>query len=236
MIPSHIAVIMDGNGRWAKKRDKPRTFGHQSALKATRGIVKHCVELGIESLTLYAFSSENWRRPQKEITVLMDLFLRALQNEIKPLHENGVRVRFIGDLHVFSDSLQQQICDSEQLTQTNDAMNLNIAINYGGRWDIVEATRRLAAQVKCGEIEVQDIDEFRFANHLSTRALPDPDLMIRTSGEQRLSNYLLWQLAYTEFYFTEVLWPDFDKAELQRAIAWFGRRQRRYGMTSGQLA
>ena len=233
--PRHIAIIMDGNGRWAKKRGKPRTFGHQAGLKATRNAVQNCVELGVQSLTLYAFSSENWRRPEKEVGMLMDLFLRALKNEIKQLHENGVRIRFIGELSAFSPKLQEQMRSSESTTAGNTRLNLSIAVNYGGRWDIVNAAKQVATKVKSGELNVESIDTDIVSRHISLSDLPDPDLLIRTSGEIRLSNYLLWQMAYTELYFTDVLWPDFDKQELQKAIKWFAGCQRRYGMTGEQV-
>ncbi|MEM7292541.1 MAG: isoprenyl transferase [Pseudomonadota bacterium] len=233
--PQHIAIIMDGNGRWAKQRGKPRTAGHQAGIKATRATVENCVELGIASLTMFAFSSENWKRPETEVGMLMDLFLRALKSEVNDLHANGVRIRFIGDLSAFSEKLQQQMHEAEKLTSQNTHLNLNIAVNYGGRWDIVEAARKLAQQVEAGILHADDIDTSAFAQALSLADQPDPDLLIRTSGEVRLSNYLLWQLAYTECYFTDVLWPDFGKPELQEAIDWFGQCNRRYGKTAEQI-
>ena len=233
--PRHIAIIMDGNGRWASKRGKPRTAGHRVGLKAARNTAQHCVELGIESLTLFAFSSENWRRSDQEVGALMDLFLRALKNEVNQLHDSGVRIRFIGDTTVFSEKLQQQMQLTEQTTTDNTVLNLSIAVNYGGRWDILQAARKVATAVICGEISMSEIDTQTLGRYMSLSDLPEPDLMIRTGGEQRLSNYLLWQSAYTELYFTDTLWPDFDEQALLQAIEWFGRCERRYGKTGKQL-
>jgi undecaprenyl diphosphate synthase len=226
---------MDGNGRWAKKRGKPRTAGHRAGLKATRNAVQNCVELKIESLTLFAFSSENWRRPEKEVGMLMDLFLRALKNEVEQLNENGVRMRFIGDLSAFSPKLQEQMRIAEQTTINNTVLNLSIAVNYGGRWDIARASREIALSVLSGGLSVDEIDIDTVGKYLALSDLPDPDLLIRTSGESRLSNYLLWQMAYSELYFTDTLWPDFDKQALQQAMSWFGQCERRYGQTAEQL-
>jgi len=233
--PQHIAIIMDGNGRWARRRGKPRTTGHQAGLKATRNIVQNCVELGIESLTLFAFSSENWRRPDQEVGMLMDLFLRALKSEVEQLHDNGVCMRFIGDLTSFSSKLQKQMRVVEDTTRKNTVLNLSIAVNYGGRWDIAQAARKVALAVQSGEFSAQEINVETLDKYLERRDLPDPDLLIRTGGELRLSNYLLWQMAYTELYFTDTLWPDFDKQALQQAISWFSQCERRYGKTGDQL-
>ncbi len=234
-LPRHIAIIMDGNGRWARHQGKPRTAGHQAGLKATRNVVQNCVELGVESLTLFAFSSENWRRPDQEVSILMDLFLRALKSEVEQLHQNGVRIRFIGDLSAFSTKLQKQMHTAEKTTCDNTVLNLSIAVNYGGRWDIVQATKQIALLVKSGDLLLEQIDTEALGNQIMLNDLPDPDLLIRTSGERRISNYLLWQMAYTELYFTDTLWPDFDKHALQQAIAWFAQCERRYGKTGEQM-
>ncbi len=234
-LPRHVAIIMDGNGRWAKARNRPRFAGHRAGVERVREIVEACSEQGIEALTLFAFSSENWRRPKQEVRLLMDLLWTALNREIKKLHDNGVVLRFIGDRSAFSARIRQRIEAAEALTAANPGMTLVVAINYGGRWDIVQAARRLAREVAEGRLAVEAIDEARFAGSLSIDGLPDPDLFIRTGGEQRISNFLLWHLAYTEFYFTEVLWPDFGREALADALASFGRRQRRFGMTGDQV-
>ncbi len=226
---------MDGNGRWAKRRGKQRTAGHQAGLKATRNTVQNCVELGIESLTVFAFSSENWRRPDQEVGMLMDLFLRALKSEVKQLNDNGVCMRFIGDLTSFSSKLQKQMRVAEETTRDNTVLNLSIAVNYGGRWDIAQAARQVALAVQSGDLSTDELDVETLDKYLELSDLPDPDLLIRTGGELRLSNYLLWQMAYTELYFTDTLWPDFDKQALQRAISWFGQCERRFGKTGEQL-
>ena len=234
-IPKHIAIIMDGNGRWAKKRLQPRFMGHRAGVKTVEDVVKRCAELGVEALSLFAFSSENWRRPGKEVTLLMDLFSHALNNQVKKLHENNIKLQIIGDLQRFSGSLQQQIQQAEQLTSQNTGLTLNIAANYGGRWDITQAVKQLAIQVASGEISPEQISEETISSHLTTSSMPEPDLFIRTGGEQRVSNFLLWQMAYTEFYFTDVLWPEFDAKELDKAIDSFSLRERRFGRTSEQL-
>ena len=234
-IPRHVAIIMDGNGRWAKKRHMPRVAGHRVGLEAVRKTIKACVEQGIEVLTLFAFSSENWRRPKEEVGLLMKLFMTALDNEVKKLHKNGVRLRVIGDLSAFSPELQQRIADAEKLTASNTTLSLNIAANYGGRWDIAQAARCLAAKVERGELSSADITEGLLQQHTTVADLPEPDLFIRTGGEQRISNFLLWQLAYTELYFTDLLWPSFDGASLQQAIDSFAGRQRRFGRTGEQV-
>jgi len=234
-LPRHVAIIMDGNGRWAKRRLLPRTAGHQAGVSAVRKTVEQCAKLGIEVLTLFAFSSENWRRPEEEVNVLMRLFDRALAQEAQRLHNNGIRLQVIGDRSAFSSNLQHRIADAEKLTKDNKGMTLLIAANYGGRWDITQAARHLAAQVEQGRMSAAEITEEKLASHLSFAGLPEPDLFIRTGGELRISNFLLWQLAYTELYFTEVLWPDFDGQELDRALAEYARRERRFGHTSEQL-
>lgn len=234
-IPAHVAIVMDGNGRWARQRKRPRTFGHQAGLKALRRIVEHCGRLGIGQLTVFAFSSENWNRPRTEVSRLMELFMRALDKEARELHENNVRVRFIGDLSAFSPELQEKVRRAEAQTRDNDRMTLNVATNYGGRWDIVNATRLLAAEVAAGRLQVGQIDESLFRQQLALAEGGDPDLLIRTGGEMRISNFLLWQAAYTELYFTPALWPDFDPAALDEAVAAYRSRERRYGQTGEQV-
>ena len=234
-LPEHIAIIMDGNGRWAEKRKRPRTMGHQAGVRALRGTVEHCVRIGIGTLTVFAFSSENWHRPQREVARLMDLFMRALDKEVSGLHENGVRVCFIGDRQAFQPELRQRMVNAEKLTSGNHKMTLNVAANYGGRWDILQAARKLAADAVRGDLDPSELDQELFESALSTRYCPDPDLFIRTGGEVRISNFLLWQSAYTEFYFTPTLWPDFDSPELDRAIAVFQSRERRFGKTGKQV-
>jgi undecaprenyl diphosphate synthase len=226
---------MDGNGRWARQRKRPRTFGHQAGLKALRRIVEHCGRLGIGQLTVFAFSSENWNRPRHEVTRLMELFMRALDKEARELHENNVRVRFIGDLSAFSPELQEKVRRAETQTRDNDRMTLNVATNYGGRWDIVNAARLLAAEVAAGRLQVGQIDDRLFRQHLALAEGGDPDLLIRTGGEMRISNFLLWQAAYTELYFTPVLWPDFDPAALDEALTAYRSRERRFGQTGEQV-
>ncbi len=234
-LPRHVAIIMDGNGRWAKQRMLPRTAGHQAGVSAVRKTVEHCAKLGIEVLTLFAFSSENWRRPAEEVSILMRLFDRALAQEAQRLHENGIRLRVIGDRGAFSPHLQHRIAETEKLTVENRRMTLLIAANYGGRWDITQAAKQLAIQVEQGQLTAAKIDEKLLASHLSFAGLPDPDLFIRTGGELRISNFLLWQMAYTELYFSEVLWPDFGEKELDKALEEYARRERRFGHTSEQL-
>jgi undecaprenyl diphosphate synthase len=233
--PRHVAIIMDGNGRWARKRHLPRVAGHRVGLESVRKTIKACVEQGVEVLTLFAFSSENWRRPKEEVGLLMKLFMTALDSEVKKLHRNGVRLRVIGELSAFPPELQQRIVEAEALTLSNTTLTLNIAANYGGRWDIAQAARTLAAQVERGELCSDDINEELLRQQLCLADLPEPDLFIRTGGEQRISNFLLWQLAYTEFYFTDLLWPAFDGAALQQAIDSFAGRQRRFGRTGEQV-
>jgi len=230
-VPRHIAIIMDGNGRWAKRRLMPRVAGHRKGVEALRGVIRACAERGVSHLTVFAFSSENWRRPQEEVTLLMELFMRALENEVTRLHENNIRFRVIGDLSGFSGRIQNLIHDAETLTQNNTRLTFTVAANYGGRWDVVQAVRRIMAS----GVAVEAVDETLLAQHLSVADAPEPDLFIRTGGEQRISNFLLWQLAYTELYFTDALWPDFDAQALDVAIASYRIRERRFGRTSDQV-
>ena len=234
-IPSHVCIIMDVNGRWAKKRLMPRSLGHRKGVETTRRMVEFCARAGIKHLTLFAFSSENWNRPDEEVNSLMELFMQSLQKYTDELHAKGIRIRFIGDRSLFSDSLRQQIDETETKTFNNSTMTLNIAANYGGQWDIVNAARVLARQVQAGELAVADIDERVFSQALALGDSPDPDFFIRTGGEQRISNFLLWQLAYAEFYFSDRLWPDFADADVRAALDEYARRQRRYGKTGEQI-
>ena len=229
-VPRHVAIIMDGNGRWAKKRFLPRVGGHRKGVEAVRETVKACAELGVEYLTLFAFSSENWRRPPEEVSFLMQLFLRSLEQEVGKLHDNGIRFKVAGDLSPFDTRIVDLIRRGEELTAANTRLTLTIAANYGGRWDILQAAERCRA-----EDPATPVTEERLAARLSMAYAPEPDLFIRTGGEQRVSNFLLWQLAYTELYFTEALWPDFGRAALLEAFASYRRRERRFGRTSEQL-
>jgi len=233
-LPRHVAIIMDGNGRWAQGRRLPRFAGHKAGVDAVRRVVEQCVELNIEVLTLFAFSSENWRRPKREVSLLMDLFLSVLNREVKRLRRNGVRLKIIGDRSAFSSKLQSRITDAELNTAECTGLTLQVAANYGGRWDITEATKALARQVKIGQIDPEQITEDDLTAVLSTAGLHDPDLFIRTGGEQRLSNFLLWQSAYSEIYFTDLLWPDFDRDAFIAALNSFAGRLRRFGKTSEQ--
>ncbi len=227
---------MDGNGRWARQRKLPRFAGHSAGVDTVKGVVRACVEKGIEVLTLFAFSSENWRRPRDEVSMLMGLFISALDQQVKKLHDNDIRLRVIGDRSAFNPALQKKIRDAEALTRDNGKLTLVIAANYGGRWDILEAARAVARTVAAGALEPEEISEEQLSHHMSLRDLPEPDLFIRTGGEQRISNFLLWDMAYTELYFTETLWPDFDRAAFDEALASYARRQRRFGRTSEQVA
>ena len=229
-VPRHVAIIMDGNGRWAKKRFLPRVGGHRKGVEAVREVVKACAELRVQYLTLFAFSSENWRRPAEEVSFLMQLFLRSLEQEVGKLHENGIRFKVAGDLTAFDARIVELIRRGEELTAAHEGLTLTIAANYGGRWDILQAAERCRA-----EDPHAPITEARLAAHLSMAYAPEPDLFIRTGGEQRVSNFLLWQLAYTELYFTEALWPDFGRAALLEAFASYRLRERRFGRTSEQL-
>jgi len=234
-LPQHVAVIMDGNGRWANGRNLPRYMGHREGVKAVHRVVEACLQEGIGALTLFAFSSENWRRPKTEVGLLMDLFVRTLKSEVKRLDRNGVRMRFIGERSAFDPKLRALMDSAEQQTADNTAMTLVIAVNYGGRWDLAQAAQRLAARVASGELQPEEIDSAALGSELCIADLPEPDLFIRTGGEQRISNYLLWQLAYTELYFTDLLWPDFDAAAFQAALQSFAGRQRRFGQTGDQV-
>ena len=227
---------MDGNGRWANRRKLPRFAGHRAGVEAVKEIVRGCVEERIEVLTLFAFSSENWRRPRDEVGMLMGLFMSALDQQVKKLHEHNIRLRIAGDRAGFNAPLQRRIKDAEALTCGNTGLHLVIAANFGGRWDIVQAARRLAARVASGDLAPDDISEQLMRAHLSLSDLPEPDLFIRTGGEQRVSNFLLWDLAYTELYFTDTLWPDFNRAAFDEALVSFARRQRRFGRTGEQVA
>ncbi|RDS81312.1 di-trans,poly-cis-decaprenylcistransferase [Dyella monticola] len=235
-VPRHIGIVMDGNGRWAKARHRPRSFGHNAGRKAVREVVEGCIRHGVEALTLFAFSSENWQRPPDEVGALLDLFMRALDKEVDELHENGVRLRCVGDLSAFDATLQKRMLEAMKRTAGNTKLCLNIAVNYGGRWDIVQAARKAAMAVARGELTIEAIDEDTFDRLTSLSESPPLDLFIRTGGDHRISNFLLWQLAYAELYFTETLWPDFNQASLQLAINDFARRERRFGRTGDQVA
>jgi undecaprenyl diphosphate synthase len=227
---------MDGNGRWAQRRALPRHLGHRAGAKAVRATVEACARRGIEALTLFAFSSENWQRPQDEVTRLMELFVESIDKEVDELHRNRIRVRFIGDLSRLRDGLAEKIAAAESRTAFNDRMTIFVAVSYGGRWDIVEAARRLASRAAGGHLDPQSIDESSFANELQLAGAPEPDLLVRTGGEQRISNFLLWHLAYAELYFCDTLWPDFDDAALEAALRFYAGRQRRFGLTGSQVA
>jgi len=234
-VPQHVAIIMDGNGRWAVRRNRPRTAGHRAGVKSVRAVVEQSVRQGVGAVTLFAFSSENWRRPKSEVSLLMELFMGALRAEVKRLDENGVRLRIVGDRTAFPEKLRRRIVEAEDATGGNDAMVLQVAANYGGRWDIAQAARRLVAEAREGRLAPEDVDEQLFSSRLSFPDLPDPDLFIRTGGEQRLSNFLLWQSAYSELYFSDLMWPDFGAEAYAEALAEFARRQRRFGLTSEQI-
>jgi undecaprenyl diphosphate synthase len=232
-VPRHVAIIMDGNGRWAKRRFLPRVAGHHKGVEAVRNTVRTCAERGVSALTLFAFSSENWRRPLEEVSLLMQLFVSALQQEVDRLHKNGIRFRVIGDLTRFDRQLVDLIDSAQKLTAANTGLTLTVAANYGGRWDILQAVDKLRRQEGAS---IAPWTEAQLLPHLSLGELPEPDLFIRTGGEQRISNFLLWQLAYTELYFTETLWPDFDAQALDLAIASYRKRERRFGRTSEQVS
>ena len=234
-MPQHVAIIMDGNGRWARRRGLPRIAGHRQGVERVRDLVKACGDHGIPHLTLFAFSSENWRRPEQEVRLLMDLFLTALDREVQKLHENRVRFRVIGDIERFGPKIGARIRQAQHLTENNTTLTLTVAANYGGRWDIAQAAAELARRAVAGEIRPEDITAESLNPFLSLQDVPEPDLFIRTGGEQRISNFLLWQLAYTELYFTPVLWPDFDQAQFELALRSFAGRERRFGMTGEQI-
>ncbi|HIF18521.1 MAG TPA: di-trans,poly-cis-decaprenylcistransferase [Cycloclasticus sp.] len=231
-IPKHIAIIMDGNGRWAQHRGKPRTVGHKAGVDALRATIESCASLGVEVLTVFAFSSENWRRPAKEVDVLMALFMLTLKNQAKRLHKNNIRLKIIGDRSKFSTTLQKKIVEVESLTEKNSGLTLIIAANYGGQWDIEQAAQRMLHESINKDIPLAGLD---ISNFLSTAGMPEPDLFIRTGGEKRISNFLLWQIAYSELYFTDTLWPDFNQDGLKLAIENFSSRHRRFGQTSEQI-
>jgi undecaprenyl diphosphate synthase len=233
-VPRHIAIIMDGNGRWAAARGQPRASGHKQGIASVRMAIEECAKRKIEALTVFAFSSENWKRPTDEVASLMSLFMDALDREIAELHKNQVRVRFIGDRRSLSVRLQSRIAAAEELTAQNGGLKLQVAVSYGGRWDIAEATRKLARRVANGSLRADDITEDDVASALELSGVPDPDLLVRTGGEMRISNFLLWNLAYTELYFTDKLWPEFDVAAFEDALAFFGGRERRFGLTGSQ--
>ena len=235
-VPRHLAVIMDGNGRWAEQRRRPRLIGHRAGARAVNLCMEFCLEQGVEALTLFAFSSENWGRPQEEVSGLMRLFTGTLDREVDDLHRRGIRLRFIGDDTRFSPDIRRRMQAGEALTAGNTRMTLTIAASYGGRQDIVEAARVLATEVAAGRMRPEDIDEAAFARHVALPDLPAPDLLIRTGGDQRISNFLLWQAAYTELWFTPRLWPELDAATLQHAFDDYARRQRRFGLTGAQVA
>jgi undecaprenyl diphosphate synthase len=234
-VPRHVAIIMDGNGRWATRYGKARHAGHRAGVRAARAIVRACIESNVGTLTLFAFSSENWRRPADEVNSLMLLFVEVLQREIDELHQQGIQFRFIGEREQLPELLRRRVADAEARTAGNQRMTLVLAVAYGGRWDIVEATRRIAMKVRAGEIDPTDIDEAMLGRHMALAGLPSPDLLIRTGGEQRVSNFLLWDLAYTELFFTDALWPDFGAAQFGEALAFFSGRQRRFGRTGEQV-
>lgn len=228
-IPKHIAIIMDGNGRWAKKRLLPRTVGHKYGVEALRSVIKHCSKIGVSYLTIYAFSTENWNRPKDEVNVLMDLLVNYLKGELKELDENNVKIRCIGDITGLPDAPRKELENSIQATESNNGLTLNIALNYGGRMELLGGFKSIAKRIQNGEISPEDITEQMISDSLYTAGQEDPDLIIRTSGEIRVSNFLLWQLAYSEFYFTDVFWPDFNERELDLAIEAYNNRQRRFG-------
>lgn len=234
-LPKHVAIIMDGNGRWAKEKGLPRLYGHIKGANAVDKVIDHCIEQGIEVLTLFAFGFENWRRPEAEVKALQKLFYSQLRKKIIGLHKKGVRLKFIGDAHAFNEKLREEEQKAVVLTQDNKALTLLIAASYSGQWDICQATKALIDKVQRGELAVNDITTEALQQHLATQDLPMVDLFIRTSGEYRISNFLLWQLAYAELYFTEICWPDFSISEFQKAIDWFGQRERRFGKVSEQL-
>ena len=234
-LPKHVAIVMDGNGRWAEQRGMPRIEGHKAGLQVVKSVVQCSLEKGIDTLSLFAFSSENWMRPQVEVEFLMQLFLSALEQEIQSLHQQAIRLRFIGDRSLLSSELQAQMQQAEELTQMNQKLLLNVAVNYSGKWDILQASKKVAKAYQEQNLSLDDIDEACFSSYLSTKNWKDPDLFIRTSGEHRISNFFLWQLAYTEFYFTSTQWPDFTEKVFTKALDSYATRERRYGQTSEQL-
>ncbi len=234
-LPKHIAIIMDGNGRWAKKQNKERIFGHQNGITSVRNVCEAGAELGIEYMTLYTFSKENWNRPKEEVDALMNMLVVTIQNEEKTLMDNNIRFQTIGDTMALSEEVRNAMLDMINKTKNNTGMNLVLALNYSSRWEIIEAVKNIAKECKKGGLNIEDINDELFSQHLTTKDMPDPDLLIRTSGEERISNYLLWQIAYSELYFTDVLWPDYKKADLYEAIINYQSRERRFGKTSAQV-
>lgn len=234
-VPSHIAIIMDGNGRWARKQGEMRLFGHSSGVEAVRAVLKGCVELGVKNLTLYAFSTENWNRPKEEVDGLMNLMVETISNEVSELHQNGVRLHCIGNKESLPIACQNALDRGMESTKNNQKVNLILALNYSARWELIEATKEISKKVLKGELDSSQIDDKVLNDHLSTKNFPDPELLIRTSGELRLSNFLLWQLAYTELYFTDILWPEFGKTDLFEAVLDYQSRERRFGMISEQI-
>ena len=235
-LPRHLAIIMDGNGRWAERRHRPRLIGHRAGARAVNICIDFCILKGVQALTLFAFSSENWGRPEGEVGALMKLFMNALEREVDELDRRGVRIRFIGERERFSDAIVARMAAAERQTASNTGLQLTIAASYGGRWDLTQAARALAKDVAEGRLTLDQIDESAMGAHIALADLPAPDLFIRTGGEMRISNFLLWQLAYTELYFTDALWPELDAATLQRALDHYGSRERRFGLTGAQVA
>ena len=233
--PKHIIIIMDGNGRWAEQNGLSRSAGHKAGVKTLRNLIEYAVQLELNTLTVYAFSRENWQRPQKEVELLLDLFISSIESEIKDLHKNKIRLNFIGETDRFSEKLKKSMRESEQLTSNNSKMTLNVALNYSGRWDIHNALLLIINEVMTKKLNVDEIDEDLINKKLSLADYEEPDLLIRTGGERRLSNYLLWQIAYTEMYFTDILWPDFNREQFDLALNWYKKRQRKFGKTSEQI-
>ena len=234
-LPQHVAIIMDGNGRWAKKQGKNRIFGHRNGVRAVREASETCAELGVKHLTLYAFSTENWGRPQAEVNALMDLLVRTIKGEVKTLQKNNIRLLTIGDISQLPERSQERLKEAMEATKDNTRMDLILALSYSSRWELTDAMKQIAKEVKAGTLDPDNINEQMISDHLSTKGIPDPELMIRTSGEQRISNFLLWQLAYAELHFTEVLWPEFRKEHLYEALISFQQRERRFGKISEQI-
>jgi undecaprenyl diphosphate synthase len=234
-LPLHVAIIMDGNGRWAKKRNKPRIFGHSAGVKSVRRVVEASREIGIKHLTLYTFSIENWKRPQDEVSSLMTLLVKTIKSEFDDLNKNNVRVKVIGNYDLLPEKIKKEVITTQELSKNNTALTLNIALSYGSQWEIADTARRIAIETLNGKIKPEDITTDLFEKHLLTAHSPSPELLIRTSGEYRISNFLLYQMAYTELYFTDTLWPDFDKEEFFKAINFYQQRERRFGMTSEQI-
>ena len=235
-FPKHVAIIMDGNGRWSESKGKHRMFGHKHGVKSLRSAIVFASENSIEALTVFAFSSENWKRPEKEVNMLMELFFTVLGSEVKKLHKNNIKLQILGDISAFSERLQKKIDAAQKLTENNTGLTLNVAANYGGHWDITSATKKIAQKIENGLLNADDVDDSLIEEHLSLGGLSNVDLMIRTGGDYRISNFVLWQLAYSELYFTDILWPDFDANAFQTAVNVFLGKERRYGQTSAQLS